>query len=164
MERLWAPWRIEYILAKRGGDCIFCVKPSRKEDRKRLILYRSDCSLIMMNRFPYNSGHLMVAPMKHTGNLDDLTQEELADISTLLRKAVCLLRRAVDPQGFNIGMNMGQIAGAGVTDHLHVHVVPRWQGDTNFMPIVSKTTVVPEALERTYKKLLCALTEMGKEK
>lgn len=164
MDHLWAPWRIEYILAKKGGDCIFCVKPSRREDRKRLILCRSERSIIMMNRFPYTSGHLMVAPMKHTGSLEELTPEELADLSSLLRKVVSLLRRAIEPQGFNIGMNIGQIAGAGVTDHLHFHVVPRWSGDTNFMPVVSETTVVPETLEKTYGKLLSALKKMDREK
>ncbi len=163
MEHLWAPWRIEYILSKKEGECIFCVKPSRKEDRKRLILHRSERSIIMMNRFPYNSGHLMVAPMKHTGNPEELTPQELGDLSVLLQKSVTLLRRAIHPQGFNIGMNIGQIAGAGVTDHLHFHVVPRWSGDTNFMPIVSDTTVVPESLDRTYEKLFSALEEMDCE-
>jgi ATP adenylyltransferase len=163
-KHLWAPWRIEYILGKKGEDCIFCVKPSRKEDRKRMILHRSDFSVIMMNRFPYNSGHLMVAPLKHTGNLEELTPDELGDLSFLLRKVVSLLRRSMEPQGFNIGMNIGQIAGAGVTDHLHFHVVPRWSGDTNFMPIVSETTVVPELLEKTYGKLLSVLKKMDREK
>ena len=164
MEHLWAPWRMKYILTKKGGDCIFCLKPSRKGDRKRLILCRSQCSIFMMNRFPYSSGHLMVAPMKHTGNLEELTPEELGDLSVLLRKAVSLLRRAIDPQGFNIGMNIGRIAGAGVTDHLHFHVVPRWSGDTNFMPVVSETTVVPEFLEDTYGKLISVLKKMDGER
>ncbi len=163
MEHLWAPWRIKYILSSKGGDCIFCVKPSRKEDRKRLILYRSGHSIIMMNRFPYNSGHLMVAPMKHTGNLEELTLEEFEDLSVLLKKTVSLLRRTMDPQGFNIGMNIGQIAGAGVTDHLHFHVVPRWAGDTNFMAVASETVVVPESLGKTYQKLISALKGMDEE-
>ncbi len=163
MEHLWAPWRIKYILSEKGGDCIFCVKPSRREDRKRLILCRNPHSILMMNLFPYNSGHLMVAPIKHTGNLEALTSEELSDLSDLLQKAVSLLRRAIEPQGFNIGMNIGQIAGAGVTDHLHFHVVPRWSGDVNFMPIVSETTVVPEALDKTYDKLSSVLKEMDRE-
>jgi len=106
----------------------------------------------------------MVAPMKHTGNLEELTPEELGDLSVLLRKAVSLLRRAIDPQGFNIGMNIGRIAGAGVTDHLHFHVVPRWSGDTNFMPVVSETTVVPEFLEDTYGKLISVLKKMDGER
>lgn len=105
----------------------------------------------------------MVAPIKHTGNLEALTSEELSDLSDLLQKAVSLLRRAIEPQGFNIGMNIGQIAGAGVTDHLHFHVVPRWSGDVNFMPIVSETTVVPEALDKTYDKLSSVLKEMDRE-
>jgi ATP adenylyltransferase len=116
-----------------------------------------------MNRFPYNSGHLMVAPMRHTANLEELTGEELNDLSVLLRKAVSLLSRAIGPQGFNIGMNLGQIAGAGITDHLHFHVVPRWSGDTNFMPILSETTVVPESLDRMYDKLISALRKMDRE-
>jgi ATP adenylyltransferase len=164
MEHLWAPWRIEYILAKKGEGCIFCVKPSPKEDRERLILYRSKHTIIMMNRFPYNSGHLMVAPRKHSGDLDDLTPEELSDLSVHLRSVVSILRRAMNPQGFNIGMNIGQIAGAGVTDHLHFHVVPRWSGDTNFMPIVGDTTVVPEALKKTYGKLLSVVNKADRER
>lgn len=160
MEHLWAPWRIQYILAKKEEDCIFCVKPSRRGDRKRLILCRSKHSILMLNRYPYTSGHLMVAPMRHTGRLEDLTSEELGDLSILVRKGVSLLQRAVAPHGFNIGMNLGKVAGAGITDHLHFHVVPRWSGDTNFMPIVSETTVVPEALERTYERLVSVLDEM----
>jgi ATP adenylyltransferase len=163
MKCLWAPWRMEYILDEKGGDCIFCVKPSRREDRKRLILCRSESSLIMMNRFPYTSGHLMVAPLKHTGDLEDLTSQELLDLSALVKKAVRLLGRAINPQGFNIGMNIGQIAGAGITDHLHVHVVPRWSGDTNFMPIVGETKVLPESLTATYAKLWSVLKPLGRE-
>jgi len=160
MEHLWAPWRMRYILSEKEGNCIFCTTSSRRDDRKRLILHRSESSIIVMNRFPYNSGHLMVAPMKHTGDLEDLSVPELTDLSDLLKKTVMLLRKAMNPEGFNIGMNVGRIAGAGVTDHLHFHVVPRWRGDTNFMPIVSETTVVPESLEKTYEKLLSVLKEM----
>jgi ATP adenylyltransferase len=117
----------------------------------------------MMNRFPYNSGHLMVAPLKHIGDLEDLTPQELLDLSTLVKKAVTLLRGAINPQGFNIGMNMGSIAGAGITDHLHVHVVPRWSGDTNFMPVVGKTKVLPESLANTYEKLSSALKALSRD-
>ncbi len=162
MDHLWAPWRIKYILSNKGGDCIFCVKPSRKEDRNRLILYRSQSSIIMLNRFPYNSGHLMVAPMRHTGDLEDLTARELRDLSVLLKRTVSLLKKAMDPHGFNIGMNIGQVSGAGVTDHLHFHIVPRWTGDTNFMPVTGETIVVPECLEKTYEKLRSALEEMDR--
>lgn len=160
MEHLWAPWRMKYILSEKEGTCIFCVTSSRRDDRKRLILYRSQLSIMIMNRFPYNNGHLMVAPMTHTGQLEDLSVEELTDLSVVLRKTVVLLKKAMNPEGFNIGMNVGQIAGAGVADHLHFHVVPRWSGDTNFMPIVNETTVVPEALEKTYERLLSALRDM----
>jgi len=160
-KHLWAPWRIEYILSKKGGGCIFCVKPSEKEDKKSLILHRSERSIVMLNRFPYNSGHLMVAPMKHTGNLEELTGKELADLSSLVRRVVSLLRQTMAPQGFNIGMNIGQVAGAGITDHLHFHVVPRWSGDTNFMPVLTDTAIVPESLEETYEKLHSVLKTMG---
>ncbi|NIQ38061.1 MAG: HIT domain-containing protein [Proteobacteria bacterium] len=163
MDRLWAPWRIKYILSNKAGNCIFCVKPSRKGDRKRLILFRSDYSLIMLNRFPYNSGHLLVAPVKHTGDLEELTAEELNDLSVLLRKTVSLLRRAMAPQGYNIGMNIGQVGGAGFTDHLHFHVVPRWVGDTNFMPVSGETIVIPESLEETYEKLNSMLRDVKRE-
>jgi ATP adenylyltransferase len=164
MKHLWAPWRMQYIVSKKGGACIFCVKPSRDQDRQRLILYLSEHSVMMMNRFPYNNGHLMVAPKKHTGTLQDLRSEELSDLSLLVRRAVSLLEMALEPQGFNIGMNIGEVAGAGVIDHLHFHVVPRWAGDTNFMPIVGETTVVPESLESTYTRLASVLDGMDRER
>jgi ATP adenylyltransferase len=160
MEHLWAPWRMKYILSEKGGECIFCVTSSRREDRKRLILYRSKLSIIIMNRFPYNNGHVMVAPMTHAGHLEDLSLEELTDLSVVLRKTVLLLKKAMNPEGFNVGMNVGRVAGAGIADHLHFHVVPRWSGDTNFMPIVNETTVIPEALEKTYARLLSVLKDM----
>jgi len=153
MERIWAPWRIEYILQEKDKGCIFCEKIKEKRDKKNYILYRGRLGFIIMNIFPYNSGHLMVAPYKHTADLGDLEEKELTELMVLVRESMGILRRALNPEGFNLGMNLGKCAGAGVIDHLHFHIVPRWQGDTNFMPLFSETQVMPELLESTYKKL-----------
>jgi len=162
VEHLWAPWRMDYIRSKKGQGCIFCVPLSTEGDSQKLILYRGQNSVMIMNRFPYSCGHLMVAPLRHTGDLEGLPPEELGDLLTVMKKAVSLLKRAFSPQGFNIGMNIGQVAGAGIVDHLHIHVVPRWSGDTNFMPIIADTIVVPEYLETTYHKLISVLEDMAR--
>lgn len=153
MERIWAPWRVEYILQEKDKGCIFCEKIKERRDKKNYILYRGRSSFIIMNIFPYNSGHLMVAPCKHTADLGDLEEKELIELMVLVRESMGILRRALKPEGFNLGMNLGKCAGAGVIDHLHFHIVPRWQGDTNFMPLFSETKIMPELLESTYKKL-----------
>lgn len=163
MENLWAPWRMEYILkAKEGEDeaCIFCSRIRQKTDQKNLILTRSNLSFIIMNRFPYNNGHLMVVPYKHSGNILDLTSEEQGDLFQLIQLSVKALTQVMAPHGFNVGMNLGRVAGAGVDDHLHYHIVPRFNGDTNFMPIIGDTKVISEALDKTYHKLLNAIRKM----
>jgi ATP adenylyltransferase len=139
--------------------CIFC--PSKTGDRERLILARSDNSLMMLNRYPYTGGHLRVAPLKHTAELDDLTDAELLDLMYMLRKARSLLRSVVNPDGFNVGINLGKAAGAGVEEHLHVHIVPRWNGDSNFMTVVGDVRVIPEGLISAYDQLAAALAEEG---
>ena len=158
MERIWAPWRMSYVSnnsANRG--CIFC--PSENGDRERLILVRSEKTLLMLNRYPYTGGHLMVAPLRHTAELDDLDDPELLDLMYMLRKGRSLLRRVANPDGFNIGINLGKAAGAGVAEHLHIHIVPRWNGDSNFMTVVGDVRVIPEGLMAAYDQFAAALAE-----
>ena len=154
MEHLWAPWRIRYILAGKDEGCLFCRKSQESDDARNHIVIRERNCFALLNTFPYNAGHLMVAPYKHTGELDDLSDQELNDLMGLTRRCKQLLRRAMKPEGFNIGLNLGRCAGAGVVDHLHVHIVPRWNGDTNFMPVLADTHVVPQALDELYQVLI----------
>lgn len=161
MERLWAPWRMEYIGQAREGEdqgCLFCEKPKEGDDEQALIVARSELSFAMLNRYPYNSGHLMVAPFRHVGELEEVEDDESLDMQRLMQRCVKALKEAMQPDGFNIGMNLGVIAGAGIPDHLHWHVVPRWTGDTNFMPVVGETKVLPEILDGAYSKLAPLLT------
>jgi ATP adenylyltransferase len=153
MEALWAPWRIEYILGPKETDCIFCTKPAAADDKKNLILHRGACCFVIMNYYPYNNGHVMVVPYKHTANLQDLSDDENKELMNLMTLSCKVLQQNISPHGFNIGMNLGTVAGAGVKDHLHFHVVPRWNGDTNFMPITGHTKVLSEGLEQTWEKL-----------
>ena len=153
-ERIWAPWRLQYIeRAEAGGGCIFVDLPAQQDDRKNLILQRAEHAFVILNAFPYTNGHLMVAPFRHTGSLEDLNDAELLEINRLVRDCVRWLSAAYSPQGFNIGVNMGRSAGAGIEDHLHWHIVPRWNGDTNFMTTVSEVRVLAESLHDTYDRL-----------
>lgn len=158
MKRLWAPWRIEYILNSKPAGCIFCLKEGREQDRENLVLYSTSLSFVMLNRYPYTNGHLLVAPHRHAADLDGLSGEEMSDLFDLVRLSCNVLNAAAAPQGFNIGINLGKAAGAGVDDHLHVHVVPRWNGDTNFMSVVADLRVMPENLLSTYDGLLPGFT------
>jgi len=160
MENLWAPWRIDYIQSKKQPGCIFCDKPVENRDEENLILLRGEYSFIIMNAFPYNNGHMMVVPNRHTSTLTGWAPEEQMELIELADLAVRLLSRAMRPDGFNLGINMGIVAGAGIADHIHLHVVPRWNGDTNFMPVLSDTRVISEALRATYGKLKEALEDM----
>jgi len=157
MRKIWAPWRAEYLhcIGNKHGKrrCLFCVLLRSDQDQENLILYRARLGFIVMNRFPYNSGHLMVAPCRHTARLEALTQAEASEIFQLIQKSVTVLKKEFKPQGFNIGANLGAVAGAGVTGHLHFHIVPRWQGDTNFMPLLSETKVISDHLKTTYERL-----------
>ena len=153
MEHIWAPWRIQYILMEKPEGCILCEKPGQKNDAQNYILYRGDKNFVILNAYPYNPGHLMIAPYRHIANLEDLTDEELHEHFEILRRSVRLLKEAFKPGGFNIGINIGRAAGAGIDEHVHTHIVPRWQGDTNFMPVFSNVRVVNEALAETYEKL-----------
>ena len=153
MEQIWAPWRIEYIQMEKSKGCILCEKPKQNSDAMSYILYRGEKNFVIMNAYPYNPGHLMVAPYRHVANLEELTDEERNEHFALVSRSIKVLRQAFNPGGFNIGINMGKVAGAGIDEHVHTHVVPRWQGDTNFMPVLSGVRVIPEALAETYGKL-----------
>lgn len=162
MEKLWAPWRMKYIeQADKMEGCIFCVLPAEQKDEKNLILYRGKTAFVMLNSFPYNCGHLMVAPFKHTADMYVLDDKYLLEIDHLVRYSIRLLTAAMQPDGFNLGVNLGCSAGAGVVDHIHWHVVPRWDGDTNFMPVTAGTKVLPESLQATYEKLKKKIEELG---
>ena len=152
---------MEYIESAHDEDvgCIFCELPLRGDDAANFILVREQHAFAMLNAYPYNPGHLMVAPTRHVGELTELTAEEIADAGRLQQRAVQALRDEMNPQGFNVGMNLGRVAGAGVPGHLHWHVVPRWNGDTNFMPVTGHTRVLPESLDDTYRKLRPRFTE-----
>jgi ATP adenylyltransferase len=154
MEKLWAPWRSKFISSKKEKGCIFCKRLKENKDRKNLILFRGEKSFVIMNRFPYNPGHLMVCTNRHTGKLENLNESELKDLMKTTQLAIKTLKSALKPQGLNLGLNLGKVSGAGVASHLHIHIVPRWNGDTNFMPVVGATRVISEALGDTYKKLL----------
>ncbi len=149
MESLHAPWRIEYILAPKPvqDDSLFTRIAQSNEDEANLVVARARTCYAVLNRYPYNGGHLMVVPYKQTPDFNGLTDEETADLWKLVRRCVNALTTLMKPQGFNIGINLGQVAGAGILDHLHIHVVPRWNGDTNFMPVIGHTSVVPQALD-----------------
>ncbi len=153
MKQIWAPWRIEYIQMEKPEECILCDKPKQKDDIANYILYRGDKNFVIMNSYPYNPGHLMVVPYRHIANLEELTDEERHEHFDIVSQSVKLLKEIFKPSGFNIGMNIGRVAGAGIDDHIHMHIVPRWQGDTNFMPVIADLRVVPEALAETYEKL-----------
>jgi len=154
MKQIWAPWRLEYILGDKSKECIFCHTIKAKHSKKKLILFNGNHSTVMLNRYPYTNCHLLVAPKKHTDTFDNLTDEESLDLIFTLRSAISMLKKATTPDGFNVGMNLGRIAGAGIEDHIHFHIVSRWSGDTNFMPILAESSVIPEHLEKTYERLL----------
>ncbi len=144
---------MEYIRKVDKTGCIFCRAIKEKRDRKNLIVRRGKTAFIIMNRFPYNPGHLMVAPNRHLADFADLDDDEVLELMRLTQKGVALLRERMRPDGLNLGINLGRVAGAGIEGHLHIHIVPRWQGDTNFMPILGNTKVISEALKRTYRLL-----------
>jgi ATP adenylyltransferase len=153
MEQMWAPWRIKYIQMERPEGCILCEKPKENKDSQNYILFQGDKNFVILNSYPYNPGHLMVVPYRHVANLEELTKDERQEHFELVSRSIKVLRRVFEPGGFNIGINMGKAAGAGIDDHFHTHIVPRWQSDTNFMPVLADVKVLPEALADTYKKL-----------
>lgn len=153
---LYSPWRLNYILGKKEKRCIFCLEASEKNDRKHLILHRSKHSFVILNMFPYNNGHLMVVPNKHVSSLTHLYDEELTDLFGLVKTCEQVLDQVYSPDGMNIGMNLGSAGGAGIEAHIHVHIVPRWNGDANFMTAINGTRVIPESFETAYDKLKVA--------
>ncbi len=160
MERLWAPWRLEYIeSADDDNACVFCAAATvslEGEPTDTLLVTRTEAAVVMLNKFPYAPGHLLVAPTRHCGEFGDLTSTEAAEIHELGARGIAALTRTSAPHGFNVGWNLGRLAGAGIVDHVHMHVVPRWGGDTNFMPVLADTRVMPEHLAATRAKLLDA--------
>lgn len=156
-ERLWSPWRIQYVAAEKCGEnCIFCNLASENNDRDNLILARSSHSFALLNAYPYTSGHMMIVPFEHVPGLENLDQTTLLDLMLLTNRATAALRRATHPDGFNIGVNVGKTAGAGIPGHIHLHIVPRWIGDSNFMPTIADTRVLPQMLSDTYDNLVAA--------
>ena len=160
-ERLWAPWRLQYVSSTRGKPegCLFCLRAQEPCSAENMVLWRNEHALVMLNAFPYTNGHLMVAPVRHTADMNDLSDAELLAIAHLVRECINLLREAYRPDGFNIGVNLGRAAGAGIEDHTHWHIVPRWNGDTNFMPVLADVRVIPDSLENTYTKLRQLLSQ-----
>ncbi|MFW9924042.1 MAG: HIT domain-containing protein [Candidatus Thorarchaeota archaeon] len=154
LERIWAPWRIEYIeQPKNDKECFICQMLKENEDEKNLILFRGKNAIVMLNKYPYIAGHLMVAPVTHTSELDELDQDISNEMWELTSKTVKLLKESLHPEGFNIGINLGAVSGAGLKTHVHIHIVPRWTGDTNFMPIIANSRAISEGLNQTYTKL-----------
>ncbi len=160
MDKLWAPWRMEYILQEKPQGCIFCDKPKENRDRENLILHRGAHAFVIMNFYPYNNGHLMVVPYRHTADLAGLNAEEQLELMQLLGVCTSILSRTMSAQGFNIGMNLGRVAGAGVDDHLHFHIVPRWNGDTNFMPVTGHTKVLSQGLMESWDALMTHFSQL----
>lgn len=161
-ERLWAPWRFQYVTSAVepiSDGCIFVELPAQDNDRENLILYRGKKAFVMLNAFPYTNGHLMVAPYRHTAEVDDLDEDELLEINVLTARAVRWLKKAYAPQGFNLGANVGKAAGAGIPSHIHWHIVPRWTGDTNFMTTVGDVRVLPQDLFESYDLLTRVILE-----
>ena len=154
MDVLWAPWRMDYILNPKPGTCILCLSGHGEDDEERLVLYRGHKAFVIMNKFPYSNGHLMVAPLRHVADLTDLSQEENMEITWLLQQSTRIVRHCCRPEGVNIGLNLGEAAGAGVREHLHVHLVPRWNGDASFMTTICQVRVIPEHLAATRAVLL----------
>jgi ATP adenylyltransferase len=159
MKRLWSPWRMTYLTEERPQGCIFCLKAAERSDAENLIVWRGERAFIMLNRYPYNAGHLMVIPYVHVASVEDLPAETLTELMLLVNRSLAALRRAMAPEAFNIGANLGRAAGAGIADHVHMHVVPRWEGDTNFMPVFADVRVIPEFLADTYRKVRAAMEE-----
>lgn len=162
MENLWAPWRMAYIAPKtpQPQECVFCISPADDRDAERYILHRGEHCFMILNLYPYNNGHLMIAPYQHVGTIEKLDTVTLTDMMEQAQLALRALGLTMKPEGFNMGINEGKAAGAGFADHVHLHVVPRWNGDTNFMPVLADVKVIPEHLDSVYQQLKAALTTL----
>ena len=163
MDQLWTPWRMHYILKeKQQPGCVFCAKAATPaDDRDNLVVARTTRAMLLLNIYPYSNGHLMAVPYAHVSQLTDLDDDQALDLMRLTRLAEQALQAALSPQGFNVGINIGKVSGAGLADHLHIHIVPRWAGDTNFMTVIGNTRTIPEMLEDTRAKLMPALADLG---
>ena len=153
---IWAPWRLKYVKDASKDledECIFCAKPAEDDDAANLIVHRGESCFVILNLYPYTNGHLMIAPFEHVGRIQDISAETTAEMMALSQQAISVLQAKYEPHGFNVGFNQGRVAGAGVEHHIHMHVVPRWGGDTNFMPVLADTRVMPQTLEQTYEAL-----------
>jgi ATP adenylyltransferase len=163
MDQLWAPWRLAYVAAPpkphAHHGCFICSGLTETDDRKNLIVLRTVRSTVVLNRFPYNNGHLLVAPLAHRGELSDLGDDELLDLQLVLRRMIGIIDQAMRPDGYNVGLNLGKVAGAGLPGHLHWHIVPRWNGDTNFMPVLADAKVIPQSLDALYELLVAQLSQ-----
>jgi len=164
MERLWAPWRMKFIeqLREQGAGCVFCELATAGDDRARLVLHRGKRCYAVLNRFPYNNGHIMVVPYRHEGELSSLEPADYSEMLSVCSHAVRIMRERMEAEGFNIGLNIGAVAGAGITDHVHMHLVPRWRGDSNFLPVLGDTKCMPEYLEETYARLVSDFQKIGR--
>lgn len=157
MEPIWSPWRMEYILEHKAPGCVFCDKLDAGNDEAEHMLVRGQAAYITLNRYPYTNGHLLIVPYVHVPSLEDLPAATLTEMMLLVNQGLAALRLAMDPHGFNIGVNLGKAAGAGVVHHVHMHVVPRWSGDTSFMSTIGMARIIPETLDQTYRRLRAAL-------
>ncbi|MBU1086488.1 MAG: HIT domain-containing protein [Candidatus Omnitrophica bacterium] len=153
MDKLWAPWRIKYIQAKKTKGCIFCLKPKQKKDKINYIIRRGKYVFSILNIFPYNNGHIMISPYRHIADIDKLTPQEWSEMFEFVKDTTKLLKLKLQAQGFNIGFNVGKVAGAGIDQHLHMHIVPRWDSDTNFMPVLTDSKVISQSLDELYRIL-----------
>jgi len=163
VDQLWAPWRIGYVRSAKGDGCLFCEKSKSREDRRNLVTARGEFCFVLLNTFPYNNGHLMVAPYEHVAELEGLSNEQCAELMRLVQQSIMALKLKFRPDGFNVGWNLGAVAGAGIAAHLHAHIVPRWNGDTSFMPVLSDTSVVCQSLEAAYEELTQALARIASQ-
>lgn len=155
MNTLWAPWRMTYIQGKKQKKCVLCtIARNKKNDRRNFVLLRSESAFSVLNLYPYNNGHFMVCPLRHVKRLEDLNTQEVSKLFVLLKQTKNLTDKTLHPHAYNIGINIGRVGGAGIAGHIHIHVVPRWEGDTNFMPITADTKVIPQSLASLHKKLL----------
>lgn len=169
MKQLWAPWRMDYIIGPKSGDCFLCVPgngsregtapESTVEDEQRLIVHRGELAFVILNRYPYASGHLMVVPFRHIGDIQELTKEENAEMMALIQRSCAVLEKYCHPQGINIGVNLGEAAGAGLREHIHFHVVPRWNGDSSFMAVLDDVRIMPEHLHNTWQRLVLLFSD-----
>jgi ATP adenylyltransferase len=164
MDRIWAPWRGKYIENSIKGHkvCVFCELKNKKPSKENLLIYRNEFAMIVMNKFPYNNGHILIIPVNHVASFEELSEEEFNELNKLLKKAIKAIKKAYLPEGINIGLNMGRVAGAGIDKHIHYHVVPRWNGDTNFMPVTGGTKIISEHIISSYEKIKKSLLEETK--